>query len=124
MVDLGAFATSDTIGAAVIKALQSASLGVEKLIAIGVDGYNGRANHCVSTYFKALVPEIFIFKCVSHSLQLVANKATNSLPAHIDFLARESYNWFSHCTQRLLHFQELHETTKNEVPKKLLQRDG
>eukprot|EP00794_Sanderia_malayensis_P015248 gene15248-16822_t len=123
MLNLGASGTSDAIGAAVKTTLEQAGLRLEKLIGIGVDGCSTMVgvNHSVSTYFKALVPEIVMFKCVCHSLQLAANKAAEAMPAHIDFLVRESYSWFSHSTKRLLHFRELHKTITNEVPNKLLQ---
>ena len=78
------------------------------------------AHHSVSTFFKQLVPNIVVFKCVCHSLQLAASKVAAVLPSHIDFLIRESYNWFSHSSERLYDYRELHMKLTNEVPNKLL----
>ena len=79
------------------------------------------AHHSVSTFFKQLVPNIVVFKCVCHSLQLAASKVAAVLPSYIDFLIRESYNWFSHSSKRLCDYRELHMKLTNEVPNKLLQ---
>ena len=67
------------------------------------------------------LPNIVAFKCVCHSLQLAASKAAAVLPSHIDFLIRESYNWFSHSSKRLYDYKELQMKLTNKVPNKLLQ---
>ena len=79
------------------------------------------AKHSVSTYFKQIVPDIVMFKCVCRSLQLAASKASLVMPAHIDFLIRESFNWFSHSTRRLFEYRALHMQLIDTVSKKLLQ---
>ena len=123
MINLGPSATSDIIGAAIESVLATCGFSLEKLIGIGVDGCSTMVgiHHSVSTYFKDLIPEIVMFKCVCHSLQLAASKAAEAMPAHIDFMVRESYNWFSHSTKRLVEYRQLHKTITNEVPTKLLQ---
>ena len=62
-----------------------------------------------------------MFKCVCHSLQLAASEVSLVMPAHIDFLIRESFNWFSHSTRRLFEYKALHMQLTDTVPKKLLQ---
>ena len=86
--------TSDVIGNGIVEMLQKYKLSLKKLIGIGVDGCSTMVgtNHSVSAYFKKIVPDIVMFKCICHSLQLAASKASLVLPAHIDFLVRESYN--------------------------------
>ena len=110
--------TSDAIGNKILTMLQQYKSSVEKLIGLGVDGCSTMvgAHHSVSTFSKQLVPNIVVFKCVCHSLQLAA-----VLPSRVDFLIRESYNWFSHNSKRLYDYRELHMKLTNEVPNKLLQ---
>ena len=82
--------TSDAIGSCIVTMLQKYKLSLEKLIGIGVDGCSTMigAKHSVSTYFKQIVPDIVMFKCVCHNLQLAASKASLVMPAHINCLIR------------------------------------
>ena len=123
MVPLGESATSDAIGDAICKVINDSGLTLSKLIGIGVDGCSAMVgvHHSLATYFRELVPHIIIFKCVCHSLQLAASKAADTLPAHLDFMIRESYNWFSHSPKRLIQYRELHKCITNNVPIKLRQ---
>ena len=123
IVPLGEFATSDAIGDAICKVLRDSGLTLDRLIGIGVDGCSTMVGvrHSLATYFRELIPHIVIFKCVCHSLQLAASKAADTLPAHLDFMVRESYNWFSHSPKWLIQYQELHKSLTNEVPTKLRQ---
>ena len=123
IVPLGEFATSDAIGDTICKVLRDSGLTLDRLIGIGVDGCSTMVgvHHSLATYFRELIPHIVIFKCVCHSLQLAASKAADTLPAHLDFMVRESYNWFSHSPKRLIQYQELHKCLTNEVPTKLRQ---
>eukprot|EP00794_Sanderia_malayensis_P009455 gene9455-biopygen7804 len=124
MIDLGASAASDVIGAAIKSYLEESGLSLNKLIAMGVDGCSTMVgiHNSVSTQLKALVPGIVMFKCVCHSLQLAASKAAEVMPdcqliAHFDFMVTESYNWFSfsHSTKRLIEYRELHKAITCEI---------
>ena len=123
MIPLGESATSEAIGKATCKVIKDFHLAIEKLIGIEVDGCSTMvgAHHSLATYFRDLVPHIVIFKCVCHSLQLAASKASDTMPAHLDFMVRESYNWFSHSPKRLLQYRELRKCITDEVPLKLRQ---
>jgi hypothetical protein len=122
MVPLGKSATSDAIGDAICKVIRDSGLTLDRLIGIRVDGCSAMVgvHHSLATYFCELIPHI-IFKCVCHSLQLAASKAADTLPAHLDFLVRESYRWFSHSPKRLIQYRELHKCFMNKVPTKLRQ---
>ena len=115
IVPLGEFATSDAIGDTICKFLRDAGLTLDRLIGIGVDGCSTivGVHHSLATYFRELIPHIVIFKCVCHSLQLAASKVADTLPAHLDFMGRESYNWFSHSPKRLIQYEELHKCLTN-----------
>eukprot|EP00794_Sanderia_malayensis_P012318 gene12318-13588_t len=108
---------------AIRRTLEESGLSLKKIIGIGVDGCSTMVgiHHSMSTYFKNLVSEIVIFKCVCHSLQLAASKAADVMPDHLDFMVSESYNLFAHSTKRLIGYKELHKTITNEIPNKLLQ---
>ena len=123
MVPLGESATSEAIGEAICKVIKNSRLTLEKLIGIGVDGCSTMVgvHHSLATYFRELVPHIVIFKCICHSLQLAASKASDTMPAHLHFMVRESYNWFSHSPKRLLQYRELHKCIMDKVPLKLRQ---
>ena len=43
------------------------------------------------------------------------------MPAHINFLIRESYNWFAHSSKRLQDYREMHVMLTSKIPQKLLQ---
>ena len=74
--------TSDAIDNKILTMLQQYKLSLKKLIGLGVDGCSTMvgAHHSVSTFFKQLVPNIVVFKCVCDSLQHAASKAAAVLP--------------------------------------------
>ena len=65
-------------------------------------------NHSLITLLRRTWPHIVPIKCVCHSLDLIAKHAVKStIPSHIDYLVRESYNWFAHSAQRRSAYQEI-----------------
>ena len=122
MAPLGESLTSESIGEAICKVIKDSCLTLEKLIGIGVYGCSTMVgvHHSHAMYFRELVPHIVIFKCVCHSLQLAASKASDTIPAHLDFIVRESYNWFAHSPKRLFQYRELQKCITSEIPLKLL----
>ena len=43
-----------------------------------------------------------------HSIDLIAKQAMkSSIPSHVEYFIRESYNWFAHSPQRLQSYQEI-----------------
>lgn len=58
---------------------------------------------------------VILVPCVCHSLQLaVSAGAAESFPRHIDFLIKETYNWFSHSLLRQNEYKTLHKTINDE----------
>ncbi|CAK1597250.1 unnamed protein product [Parnassius mnemosyne] len=54
---------------------------------------------------------LVLVRCLCHSLQLAITHASEkSLPRNIEFLIRETYNWFSHSSNRQLFYKELYKT--------------
>jgi hypothetical protein len=62
-----------------------------------------------------------LVRCVCHSLQLALSKATEkSLPRQLKFLVKETYNWFSHSTDRQKKYKEIYRTLNDgEDPLKI-----
>jgi hypothetical protein len=108
--------------AKIIECLVSDKLQVNRLIGIGCDGANAMVgrNRSVATLLQATMPNLVVFRCVCHSLHLVASKAVESLPVALEFLIRESHNWFSCSPKRTRTYQQLcaamAEKTPIEIP--------
>lgn len=64
--------------------------------------------------------------CVCHSLQLAVSAAANDgLPRHIDFLVKETYNWFSHLTLRQNEYRTLYKSLNDgHNPLKIIKACG
>jgi hypothetical protein len=53
-------------------------------------------NNSLFSRLQQLNPNVELVRCVAHSLNNAASSAANELPANVDFLGREVYNWFCH----------------------------
>jgi hypothetical protein len=93
---------SKTITDQILKCLQEDKLPVGKLVGIGADGASAMVGtvNSVATRLKFVVPHLVVVRCVCHSLHLAASAATKVLPKCLDFLVRETYNWFKNSTNR------------------------
>lgn len=99
--------TAQSIVNAIKKLLCDVQLDSKNLIGIGVDNANvnvGLNNGVHQTLKKDLgLPNLIMVRCVCHSIQLALSHAVaETLPRNIDFLVRETYNWFSHSSKRQL----------------------
>lgn len=61
----------------------------------------------VTALFKQELNDLIVIKCVSHSLHLCAEKAAETLPRQLEFLVRESHNWFSYSPKRLEYYRDI-----------------
>ncbi|CAH2089009.1 unnamed protein product [Euphydryas editha] len=52
-------------------------------------------------------------RCVCHSLNLCAKKATAALPNRLEYFVREAHNYFSNSPKRLEKYKDLYETINN-----------
>jgi hypothetical protein len=90
--------------------LEKWTLRGENMVGIGTDGANVMcgSHHSVVTLLRRTWPHVIHLKCVCHSIDLIAKNAVKStLPSHIDYMVRESFNWFSHSSQRLSAYREI-----------------
>jgi len=96
--------------------LKTIQLKPEKIIGLGVDGASnlcGRHNS-LYTLLKEISPKLQLIKCICHSLNLCSSKAAEILPAHIEYMLRESVSWFSHSTLRKIEYSRLYKTINGD----------
>ncbi|XDV39300.1 hypothetical protein PO909_008556 [Leuciscus waleckii] len=92
------------------------------MVGIATDGASvmvGR-HHSVYTLLKQRQPNLQLIRCVCHFLDIIAHKAMKQLPSNIDYLIRETYNWFSHSAKRQTDYKAIYETVNGGSPLKLL----
>ncbi|KAL0830039.1 hypothetical protein ABMA28_003497 [Loxostege sticticalis] len=95
--------------------LSGLNLNIKNIIGIGTDNatvMTGTTNG-VHQLLKTITGKdnLVLVRCVCHSLQLAMSHASDqTLPRNIDFLIRETYNWFSHSSKRQLYYKELYKT--------------
>ncbi|KYN09966.1 hypothetical protein ALC57_17904 [Trachymyrmex cornetzi] len=98
------------------KELKQYKLNIKNLIGIGTDNASVMVgcNKSVYTELKKDVPDLILIRCVCHSVQLAINHACKQcLPAHLEFLIHETYNWFSMSFNRQSAYKQLYETINN-----------
>lgn len=95
-------------------------LPLKNLIGIGVDGANVmiRVNHSVSTLLQKELLDIIIMKCVCHFLHLCAENAAKLFPRQLEYLVRETHNWFSNSLKRKYEYKEIYNVLNNGVDDK------
>nr|XP_054591608.1 uncharacterized protein LOC129155892 [Nothobranchius furzeri] len=102
-----------SIAKAVLSFLHQSGLEKENLLGIGTDNasvmtgiYNG-----VHKILKEEIKHLVLIRCVCHSLQLAVSSASKTtLPRSVEFLVRETYNWFSISPKRKEAYRTVYET--------------
>lgn len=106
-------------------ALRKHGLNLERLLALGTDNASVMVgiNNGVHAQLKSEVPNLILVKCVCHSIQLaVSHAASECMPRNLDFLIKETYNWFSHSSVRQVKYRELYSVLNDGLnPLKLVQ---
>ena len=99
-----------SLSEAVQSTMQSWGLKGDNMVGLGTDGANVMKgeHHSLQSLLKQSIPHLVHISCICHSIDLIAKEAVNkALPSNIDFLIRESYNWFAHSSQRQAAFKEI-----------------
>ncbi|CAD6210503.1 GSCOCG00010903001-RA-CDS, partial [Cotesia congregata] len=121
-------ATANGIYSALKQQLEADGLPLKNLVGIEVDSANVNvgANHSVSTLLREDLPDIIVIKCICHSLHLCAKKAAELLPRQLEYLIRETHNWFSHSPKRKDEYKEIYNIINNGTgnPKKIAGLSG
>lgn len=85
------------------------------MIGIGTDNatvMTGTNNglHALLKY-AIYIENLVLVRCVCHSLQLALSHASEgTLPRNVEFLIRETYNWFRHSSNRRLYYKSIYQT--------------
>lgn len=112
-------ATADALRDITLQFLKELKLKPENIIGLGVDGASnlcGR-HHSLYTLLKEVSPNLQLIKCLCHSLNTCSSKASEVLPANLEFMLRETVSWFSYSPLRKLEYARLYETINGEGKK-------
>lgn len=115
--------TAECIVGAIVKLLNKVEFDPKKLLGVGVDNasVNTGLNNGVCELLKREldVAHLIMIRCVCHSLQLaLSHSVGETLPRALDYMVRETYNWFGHSSKRKISYAQLYETL-NEGKKPL-----
>ena len=98
-------------------------IDTDECIGLGTDGCNalcGEHNSLISA-MKEMNTNIVYIKCICHSIQLCSSYALRVLPRAVEYLASQTYVWFSHSTIRQIRYKEVYKTINvREDPLKIL----
>ena len=105
--------TAESIADAIIKLIGDSNLDSRNLLGIGVDNASvntGRNNGVVEILKKKLDRnDLIMVRCACHSIQLaVSHACAEALPRNVDFIVKETYNWFSQSAKRQAAYSDLY----------------
>lgn len=105
-------ASAEHIYNCIKKSLEAENISLENVIGFGSDGCNTMmgAHNSVASRFQASCPNLYVFKCICHSLHLCASEACKALPRNCEDLARNVYHFFKASAKRqheLVRFQKI-----------------
>jgi len=65
-------------------------------------------HHSLQRLLKHTYPNLVHIRCSCHSFDLAARHAMKkAMPSNLEFMIKESYNWFSQSSQRQAKFRQL-----------------
>ncbi|KAJ4934815.1 hypothetical protein JOQ06_007597 [Pogonophryne albipinna] len=104
-----------SIAQALVAFLEKCCLKKEKLLGIGTDNASvmtGNKNGVHKVLKEECgIKDLVLIRCVCHSLQLAVTHASNdTLPRSVEYLVRETYNWFSVSSKRRDAYKAIYET--------------
>lgn len=109
-------------------AIKNKELQLKNLVGIETDNASVMVgvNNGVYQKLKLEIKSLILIPCVYHSLQLaVSSTASEALTRYIDFLIKETFNWFSHSTLRQSQYKDLYKAINNRhYPLKIVRACG
>lgn len=92
-----------------VKFLEENGLKITNLVGLGTDGANNLCGKHNSLFalIKREYPKVELVRCICHSINLASSAAANLLPANLDYLCREVYNWFNVSSLRRFEYKLL-----------------
>nr|CAI5851669.1 unnamed protein product [Callosobruchus analis] len=87
-------------------------LKINNLQGLGTDNTSVMVgiNNGVYKKLKEYCPNLLLVRCVCHSLQLAVSSAAKDLPRNLEFLLKETYDWFSRSPSRQMLYKTLYNT--------------
>lgn len=115
---------------AVVKTIQDIGLNVQNMVGLGTDnasvmvGINKGVHQILKEEYG--LQHLILVRCVCHSLQLAVSHASEeTLPRNIEFMLRETYNWFSLSPERRRQYSKVYATINcGKQPLKILKSCG
>lgn len=94
--------TGEILARTLLEYLYKIGLPPKNMFAIGTDGASNMCglNNSFYTHLKKEVPSLQMIKCICHSLDKCAQYAFRKMPDHLNYLLKETYNWFAHSALR------------------------
>lgn len=119
-------ADAEGIVSALTAQLEAFKLDKSKLIGIGTDnasvmtGVNAGVHKILQERYA--LPNLVLIKCVCHSIQLAVSHAScETIPRNIEFMIRETHNWFKLSPKRKNEYKKIYEAINcGEEPLKIL----
>ncbi|XP_036149417.1 uncharacterized protein LOC118647840 isoform X2 [Monomorium pharaonis] len=111
--------TGEILAKTLLEYLCKIGLPPKNLFAIGTDDASNMCglNNSFYTHLKKEVPNLQMIKCVCHSLDKCAQYAFRKMPDYLNYLLKETYNWFA---LRQSEYKEYYKTmNKGKNPGKL-----
>ena len=68
--------------------------------------------------------DLVVVKCICHSLHLAAKHSFTLLPKDLDFLIKETHNWFSCSSKRQIQYKKVYEAINETAPKEIYKLSG
>lgn len=116
---------AEGIVSAIKRTLKHFDLRIENLMGIGTDNASVMVgvNNGVFSRLKQEIPHLVLVRCLCHSLQLAVSAAAKEfLPRNLEFLIRETYDWFARSSSRQVIYKELYKSINDgQKPLKIVQ---
>ncbi|KAE8280143.1 hypothetical protein D5F01_LYC22285 [Larimichthys crocea] len=105
-------ADAQGISDAIVSFLSECGLDIKHMVGIATDDTSVMVgkHHSVFTLLKQKQPSLQLIRCVCHSLDIVAHKAMQLLPSNVEYMIRETYNWFAHSAKRQSDYNSVYKT--------------
>ncbi|KAK3910030.1 SCAN domain-containing protein 3 [Frankliniella fusca] len=116
--------TAEALTHSIKEYISGIGMSIDQLVGIGSDGANafiGKHNSVFSR-LKAEIPELQLVRCVCHTLHNAASAAATEMTADLEFLVRETRNWFFRSSVKSQDYAALYAAINNgNMPNKLVQ---
>ena len=102
--------TADALYQHVKAFFDESGIDLKLCFGLGTDGASNLCgcNHLLYTLMKKDNPDLILIKCVRHSLDLACSNASEEMPSCVDYLLRETFNWFHRSALRKSAYLEIY----------------